>query len=139
MLIYSIYQVKRKRNYAGHKFLQLLLAGVLLFAVTAFEVDIQMVHGGWEKVVNKNPDTPRRSLEEMAGIRRMLYVHLCFAVTTPMLWAVTIGLALRRFPKPPAPGAHSPLHKKLGWISTIDLTLTSITGLLFYYLAFIAP
>ena len=27
-LIYSIYQVKRKRNYSRHKFLQLTLAGV---------------------------------------------------------------------------------------------------------------
>ena len=64
-LIYSIYQVKQKRNYPRHKFLQLMLAGVLLFAVAAFEVDIQMVHGGWEHVVNKNPDAPRRSAEEM--------------------------------------------------------------------------
>ncbi len=138
-LIYSIFLVKKRQNYPRHKFLQLTLAGVLLFAVAAFEVDVQLVHGGWENVVNKNPDAPRRSAEEMARIRSMLYVHLCFAVTTPILWAVTIALALRRFPKPPAPGVHSGLHKTLGWISTIDLTLTSITGLLFYYLAFIAP
>ncbi len=138
-LIFSIYQVKGKRNYSRHKFLQLALAGVLLFAVAAFEVDIQLIHRGWENVVNKNPDAPRRSVEEMTRIRTTLYVHLCFAVTTPMLWAVTIGLALKRFPKPPAPGVHSRSHKTLGWISAIDLTLTSVTGLLFYYLAFIAP
>jgi putative membrane protein len=40
-------------------------------------------------------------------------------------------------PQPPAPCDHSPLHKKLGWASTIDLTLTSITGLWFYFVAFV--
>jgi hypothetical protein len=41
-------------------------------------------------------------------------------------------------PVPPAPCGHSPLHRKLGWISAIDLLLTSLTGLAFYYVAFIA-
>lgn len=136
-LIYSIYQVKIKQNYARHKFLQLGLAGVLAFAVAAFEVDIQLIHGGWQNVVTNNasPDPPTD--EEMDTIRRMLNVHLCFAVTTPILWAATIVLALKRFPNPPAPSPHSRLHRILGWLSTIDITLTSITGLMFYYLAFI--
>jgi hypothetical protein len=54
------------------------------------------------------------------------------------LWPITLGLAWKRFAHPPAPGAHSGLHKKLGWLSTVDITLTSITGLLFYNLAFVA-
>jgi hypothetical protein len=29
------------------------------------------------------------------------------------------------------------VHAVLGWISTIDITLTAITGLIFYYLAFV--
>ena len=61
-----------------------------------------------------------------------------FAISTPFFWAATIYLALKRFPSPPVPGPHSGLHKKLGWISATDITLTSITGLLFYYYAFIA-
>jgi hypothetical protein len=136
VLSFSIYQVKARRNYSLHKLLQLTLALVLTLAVAAFEVDMQWVHGGWENVVNKNPEAPRRSAEEIESIRTMLYVHLCFAVTTPILWAATITLALKRFPNPVAPSAHSGLHKKLGWLSTIDLTLTSITGLMFYYMAF---
>jgi hypothetical protein len=136
VLSFSIYQVKARRNYSLHKLLQLTLALVLTLAVAAFEVDMQWVHGGWENVVNKNPEAPRRSAEEIESIRTMLYVHLCFAVTTPILWAATIILALKRFPVPVAPSAHSSLHKKLGWLSTIDLTLTSITGLMFYYMAF---
>jgi putative membrane protein len=67
----------------------------------------------------------------------MLYVHLCFAVSTPFLWGATIFLALKRFPNPPVPGPHSALHKKLGWLSVIDLVMTSVTGLAFYYMAFV--
>ena len=137
-LLCSIYIVKVQRNYQLHKTLQLVLAVVLTLAVAAFEVDTQFIHGGWENIVNKIPDAPRHSSDEMAQIRTMLYVHLCFAVTTPLLWAVTIILALKRFPSPIAPSAHSRLHKKLGWLSTVDLTLTSVTGLMFYYMAFIA-
>ena len=66
------------------------------------------------------------------------WIHLVFAVTSPILWAVTIALALKRMPKPPAPSDHSPLHKKLGWASVVDLTLTSVTGLWFYYVAFVS-
>jgi hypothetical protein len=73
----------------------------------------------------------------MSTVRRILYVHLVFAISTPLLWAATIALALKRFPSPPGPGAHSRLHKTLGWLSTIDITLTSVTGVAFYCAAFI--
>ena len=138
ILVFSIYEVKTRRNYTLHKRLQLVLAVTLALTVGAFEVDMQLIHGGWENIVNKNPEAPRRSPEEMASIRQMLYVHLFFAVTTPILWAATIYLALKRFPNPAAPSPHSLLHKKLGWLSTIDLVLTSVTGLMFYYMAFVA-
>ncbi len=138
VLVFSIYQVKVRRNFALHKRLQLALAVVLVFTVAAFEVDMQWVHGGWENVVNKNPEAPRRSAKEIVEIRKMLRVHLCFAISTPLLWGATILLALKRFPRPPAPCDHSGLHKKLGWLSALDITLTALTGLAFYYRAFIA-
>lgn len=137
VLIYSIYLVKVKRDYARHRLVQLTLAAVLTFAVAAFEVDIQIIHGGWEKVVVEHADPVPPSEGELNTIRNMLYFHLLFAITTPFLWAVTIALALKRFPNPPTPGPHSALHKKLGWLSTIDITATSVTGLVFYYLAFV--
>lgn len=133
-LIYSIYLVKVRRNFVAHRNIQLTLAVVLLVAVTAFEIDMQQIQGGWEKVVAKrlNPLTA----EQLQSVRQVLWIHLVFAVSSPVLWATTIVLALRRMPKPPAPCTHSDLHKKLGWLSTLDLTLTSITGLWFYYVAF---
>ncbi|MEW4530852.1 MAG: DUF420 domain-containing protein [Maioricimonas sp. JB045] len=136
LLAYSLYTVKIAHNFVRHRNLQLLLAGVLLVAVVAFEVDMQL-HGGWEKIVNKDESSPRLGPEQLSEVRRILSIHLVFAISTPLLWAATIVLALRRFPNPPVPGPHSRLHKVLGWLSTVDLTLTSVTGLWFYYVAFV--
>src|SRR2546422_507030 len=135
-LLASLYLVKVKRQYLAHRNLQLVLGGVLLLAVAAFEVDVQWVHGGWEKIVAER--TPALSAYALDGVKQALGIHLWFAISTPVLWAVTITLALRRMPNPPAPCAHSRLHKTLGWLSVIDLGLTSLTGLIFYYRAFVA-
>lgn len=136
-LLWSLYLVKFRRNYLLHRNIQMLLGLVLLIAVGAFEIDMQLVHGGWENVVNKPGTPPRMTGEDLETVRRLLWVHLVFAISTPFLWATTLLLAWRRFPSPPQPGPHSRLHKILGWISTVDITLTSITGLIFYYVAFV--
>jgi len=137
-LCYSLYAVKKRRAYSRHRRLQIVLGLFLLLAVTAFEVDLQLVHGGWLNVANKTPDAPRLTGSRLLLAQRVLSVHLVFAISTPVLWAVTTALALRRFENPPRPGAHSRVHKMLGWASVSDLVLTSVTGLAFYYFAFVA-
>lgn len=137
-LLFSLYLVKVRKNFLWHRNMQVGLGIVLLLTVSAFEVDLQIVHGGWENIVNKPSKLPRLSGEALEFVRRVLWVHLVFAISTPLLWATTIGLALKRFPSPPVPSEHSGLHKPLGWLSAIDITLTSVTGLLFYYFAFVA-
>ena len=138
ILAYSLYEVKVRHNYLRHRNLQVLLGIVLLVAVAAFEVDVQLVHGGWEQIVNKPDQPPRMTGEQLSAVRNVLLVHLAFAITTPLLWITTMILAWRRFPNPPAPGPHSPLHKRLGWLATLDLVATSLTGLWFYYVAFVS-
>lgn len=138
VLAYSLYVVKVQQNFVLHRNLQVALGIILLVAVTAFEVDTQWVHGGWENIVNKNPAEPRLAGDEFVFAQRILWVHLIFAMSTPFLWGATLFYALRKFPLPPRPGAHSPLHKKLGWLSVIDIVMTSVTGLWFYYAAFMA-
>lgn len=135
ILVYSLYAVKFQKRYTVHRNLQLLLGVVLLVAVGLFEIDLQWVQGGWSKVVAKRatPLTP----EQLGFVQTVLRVHLVFAISTPVLWATTIVLALRRMPSPPRPCSHSRLHKTLGWTSTIDIVLTSVTGLVFYYFAFV--
>ena len=134
VLLFSLFSVKFGRQYNVHRNLQMMLAVTLLAAVCAFEVDLHFVQGGWENVVKKGPAvTP----EQLAFIQKVLRIHLLFAASTPFLWAVTIAFALRQFPNPPHPGAHSRLHSLLGWASTLDLVMTSVTGLIFYYVAFV--
>ncbi|HXY37516.1 MAG TPA: DUF420 domain-containing protein, partial [Planctomycetaceae bacterium] len=80
-LALSIYLVKFRRQYAWHRRLQLTLASVLLLAVAAFEVDIR-VHQGWENIVkNARPDM---AIESFDFVRNVLYVHLIFAISTPL-------------------------------------------------------
>ncbi len=138
ILIYSICAVKFGGRYARHRTMQTLLCVVLLVAVGAFEVDVQLVHGGWENVVARSFDDEALLAARISESRPWLWLHLVFAVTTPILWIVTIVLAFRRFPSPPQPGPHSRLHRRLGWLSTADVTLTAVTGLIFYYVAFVA-
>ena len=135
-LLYSIYLVKYKHKFELHRKLQIILGVTLLVTVFAFEIDLHLVQGGWENIVAKR-EVPL-SDSELSIVRSLLWVHLVFATSTPFLWGITIAYALKRFPSPPLPGDHSELHKKLAWISTIDITLTSVTGLLFYYFAFVA-
>ena len=136
VVIFSLYLVKVRRNYALHGLVQTVLSVVLLLVVAAFEIDMRM-HGGWQKIINKNADAPRLGAEALEQVRTLLWIHLAFAITTPILWGVTLTLAWKRFSRPPVPGLHSAQHKLLGWLSTVDLVLTSVTGLVFYYFAFV--
>jgi len=135
--LYSLYLVKFRRNFLWHRNLQVALGLTLLVAVTAFEVDMQLIHGGWMNVVNKDPDVPRLTSEKIAHVQQVLRIHLLFAITTPLLWGITLFLALRNYRAPKFVGPHSRWHKPLGWLSVVDLVGTSVTGLWFYYVAFV--
>jgi hypothetical protein len=135
-LVFSIYTVKVRRNYALHKALQITLGTVLLVAVGLFEIDMR-VQGGIAGILAKRARP--LSGEERVFFDRLMVVHLTFAVSTTVFWIATLTLALRRMPSPPAPCAHSRLHKMLGWLSAADITATSVTGLMVYYYGFVVP
>ena len=135
LLAYSIWLVKVRKSYTLHRNLQSLLAVILAVAVAAFEIDMRL-HGGWKNIVNKDAAHPRLDDAELTRVQTFLYTHLIFAISTPFLWGATLWLGWKRFPNPPLPGPHSRLHKNLGWASAVDLALTSVTGLWFYYSAF---
>ncbi len=136
LLLWSLWLVSVRRSYSAHMRLQIALGVILLGAVTAFEVDMRL-HGGWQNIVAQQQLADVVLNARISEVRPWLYLHLVFAVSTPFLWMTTITLALRRFGTIPIPGTHSRLHKLLGWASAIDITLTSVTGLVFYYLAFV--
>ena len=133
VMAWSIYQVKYHRRYSLHKRVQVILGVVLLIAVVAFEVDMRLNdwtpraepspywNGGWSDVVHIS-----------------LIVHLFFAIPTTFLWIFVIVQALRRFAKPPEPNEYSPKHRFWARLAAIEMTLTAITGWVFYWLAFAA-
>jgi uncharacterized membrane protein YozB (DUF420 family) len=124
----------RKANYRTHKRLQLSLGAVLLLAVVAFELDMRF-STDWRALAAKSPYY--RS-DGWSPVWVALCVHLSFAIPAAFLWTYVMVQALRKFPKPPSPGAHSAAHKFWGWLAVICMTMTAITGWVFYYLAFVA-
>ncbi len=136
LLLLSVFLVRKRHQYSLHKRLQLAMATVLLVAVGLFEVDMQLFTR-WESLAEGSRFfDPANKWGSPAG--RSLLVHLSFAIPTLVLWIVVVAAALRRFPNPPHPGSHSLWHARLGWLATIGMVLTAVTGWSFYYLAFVA-
>lgn len=133
VLLFSIYLVKYRRSYLWHRRLQTGLGLALLVTVCLFELDMRL-HGGWQAILKQR--AVLLTEEQLQWVSRILLVHLVFAVSTVVLWAVTLTHGWKRIPHPPQPSPHSTTHKRLGWLSTITLILTSATGLVFYYYAF---
>lgn len=125
----------RRGLYKFHRNLQTALTITLLVTVAAFELDLHLIQGGWKSVVEKSRSNVTTA--QMDKIRQSLDVHLVFAVSTPLVWLGTLVAAWKFMPRPPGPSAHSLWHRRLGWLCSLDLLMTSVTGLWFYYTAFI--
>jgi hypothetical protein len=59
-------------------------------------------------------------------------------VSTFGLWVWVVSEAIRRFPSPPVPGPHSARHRWSARLAAADLACTAVTGIVFYWLAFVA-
>lgn len=124
------------KEWQWHKRIQLTLAGVLLLAVTAFEVDMHYLTD-WTARAQASPHFDVDA-KWTSPVGRALLIHLCFAVPTALVWVYVVIGALRRFPVPPEPGRHSARHRFWGWLATIGMAMTAITGWVFYWMAFVA-
>jgi putative membrane protein len=134
-LAFSIYSVKYRRQYQRHKFIQMALASTLLVVLLLFEIDVHFIDQ-WMVRANASPyfDAATRS----GLVIEALAVHLVFATTTFGLWLMLILRALCNFPRPPGPNQHSRFHRRWGTVAAIDMAMTTLTGWIFYWLAFIA-
>jgi hypothetical protein len=132
LMLWSICQVRYRRRYLLHKRMQLGLAGVLLVAVLAFEIDMRI--NGWQHRAELSPffNSP------VNWVKIALWVHLFFAIPTAIVWVYVVWHALRYIPDPPGPSRHSARHIRWAWIAAWEMVGTAVTGWLFYYLAFIA-
>jgi uncharacterized membrane protein YozB (DUF420 family) len=134
LLVLSWYLVGRRRRYAAHKRLQLILAGVLLVTVVLFELDIRL--HGWQERASVSPYW--RAGRANDPVDWSLVVHLACAVPTFLLWVAVVVRAWRGFPDPPRPAPHSAWHRRWGWAAMVGMALTALTGWIFYWLAFVA-
>ncbi|MEI6365646.1 MAG: DUF420 domain-containing protein [Planctomycetota bacterium] len=130
VLVWSVHVVRKKRDFATHKRLQLLIAGLLLAAIVIFEIDVRLI-SDWKMRARPSPWWP-------TGVLTALGVHLVFAISTLVLWVWVVWEAIIRFSVPPHPGTHGPRHRVMARIAALDLVLTACTGSLFYWLAFVA-
>jgi uncharacterized membrane protein YozB (DUF420 family) len=134
-LCYSIHAVKYRQMYQRHKTIQLSLAATLLVVLLLFEIDVHFIDD-WTARADASPyydAATRRGL-----VADSLAVHLAFATTTFILWLVIVLRALVHFPAPPRPNGHSHFHRRWGMIAAVDMVLTTLSGWLFYWLAFVA-
>jgi uncharacterized membrane protein YozB (DUF420 family) len=148
----SVWLVRNRQSYLLHKRIQLVLGLVLLATVTLFEIDMRI--NGWQSraiaspyfsAMEKPPALLKTFYQDILGKQEVpgwvftsLYIHLCFAVTTTILWVFVIVQAVRKIPNPPGPCAYSAAHKRWARIAAIDMGCTAVTGWIFYCLAFVA-
>lgn len=133
-LLYSIFLVKFQRKFTHHRNLQIALGAALFVTVCLFEIDMRL-QGGWRTILKNRPTPMAANQHEL--VAQVLAVHICFAISAVVFWSVTLVHGLRNIPNPPTSSRYSGRHRILGWCSTISLTFTSITGLIFYYFAFV--
>jgi putative membrane protein len=135
VLLFSIYAVKYRQKYDLHRKIQLTLGIVLLLAVTAFEIDMQVMTD-WEARAEPSPyfDLVQKWT---CPVGISMLVHLCFAVPTALLWIFVIVRALKKFPKPTTPNEYSATHIRWAKPAALGMFGTAVTGWIFYVLAFV--
>ncbi len=130
LMSYSIYLVKIKKKYQLHKRIQILISCLLLVVIVFFEIDIRL--HGWRQYAEISPYYP-------GMVFLSLFIHIIFATLTLVFWSLTIYHGIKFFDfKNPRPNEYSMRHKKIGKISAVLLFITTITGTIFFYLAFVA-
>jgi putative membrane protein len=128
VLAWSVAAV-RAGHYRLHKTLQLTIVAALLAAIVVFEIDIRLV-SDWRIRAAASPYWP-------AGVLWSLGIHLIFAISTLVLLVWVVWEAVRLFPTPPTPNHHGPRHRRMARLAALDLLATAVTGVFFYWLAFV--
>jgi uncharacterized membrane protein YozB (DUF420 family) len=129
VLAYSLWLVRYRGRYQRHMQLQFVLAAGLLVVVGLFETEIR-IHG-WRHRAESSPFYN-------TWVMPVLVAHLVFSISTCVLWAAVMVAAIRHFGCAPRPGRHSRRHRFWGRLAALDMLCTTISGWLFYWLAFAA-
>ena len=105
----AILLARWRRNYRWHKRIQLVLGIVLLITVAAFEADMRI--NGWRERAEPSPFASHDGSTDWVAVA--LGVHLCFAVTTALLWIAVITLRAAELSQPAGPFGPQPMASPL--------------------------
>ena len=130
VLAISVWVVRKTKNYQLHRKIQIVSAVTLAVTVVAFEVDMRFF-SDWREQAKFS------AYYESGVVDFSLAGHLLFAIPTPFIWAFVIYRAVANFRKV-EPGDHSRWHRKWGRIAALMMLGTSVTGWIFYWVAFVA-
>ncbi len=130
VLSFSIFQV-RSGNRDLHRFIQITTMVVLTLALIAFEIDVRFFTD-WREIAKPSP------YYESGWVHVSLWIHLAFAIPTPIVWVVVIWMALTRFRGGYEAADFNRFHRISGRIAASMMFMTACTGWMFYYLAFVA-
>lgn len=119
----------RRGVWGVHKRTQLILGGTLAVVVSLFEADLRMAGGIFEL-------TKTSAFHGTLLLNASIWIHMALSISTALIWLVLTIASLRKFEKPPRPGAFSKTHKLWGRIAMIDMALTGITGIELYVVGF---
>lgn len=129
LLLFSVWQARKFRNFSLHKQMQKALAAILLVAVVLFEVEMRLI--GWRTQAEASPFYPDVLMPFLAS-------HVTIAIFTVLVWTVTIYSAVRSFATSFLTTPYAYYHRVLGWFALGGMLLTALSGWIFYYMAFIA-
>ncbi len=118
------------KRYSAHRNMMIGLTLVLAVAVSLFEVNMNN-KGGFFKLAEESSyfGTPILDVS--------FWIHMVIVSVTSTAWLLIVPLSFWKFDRPPEPNSFSAVHRKLGWVGLIGMTLTVITGAELYVLAFV--
>lgn len=119
----------RRRHYHWHRSIQIVLTILLTIAIVLFEIDIR-IFTDWRKLAEPSP------FYESGIVNWSLIVHLIFAIPTPFIWFFVIWKALRLIRWEQTD--YRTEHRFWGRLAAFMMFMTTVTGWLFYWLAFAA-
>lgn len=125
---FSVVAVKIHR-YSLHRFLQMAISLVMGVWLIFFELDVRII--GWRSYAQHSPFYD-------SWLFPALMLHVCFAIPFVLMWFSTLYGALKNFKKSAMSPKYSMMHKRMGTGSLLAFLGTAVSGVLFYWLAFVA-
>ena len=124
----SFLAISLYRNVPLHRALQVATSALLVLALSVFEFEVRTT--GWQDRASYSPYYP-------AGILICLIVHFSFVISLFVFWITNLLSGIKQN-KQAWTFEERTKHKIGGRLALLSLFATVLSGLLFYYIAFVA-